>query len=102
MVAEKMLLKIQLNGELDRILEERWGDDTKKIRAEELRFQTAADSYIESANQGSDTAYISSWGESNPGGGKDRIELFIERSKKDVVNCQTNLKTIADILGLKV
>ncbi|GMH60706.1 hypothetical protein TrVE_jg11165 [Triparma verrucosa] len=100
--AEKTLLKVQLNGELDKVLEERWGGDAKKIRSEELRFQSAVDNYIEAANQGSDTAYISSWGESNPGGGKDRIELFIERSKKDVINCQANLKVIAEILDIKL
>ena len=86
--AEKTLLRIQINGELDKVLAERWGDDDKKIRSEEIRYQAAVDSYLQSSDEGSGLAYISSWGEANPGGGKDRIELFIERSKQDVINCK--------------
>lgn len=46
-------------------------------------------------------AYISSWGESNPGGGKDRVALFIERSKMDVVACRDSLGTVIRILELQ-
>ena len=45
-------------------------------------------------------AYISSWGESNPGGGKDRVEMFIERSKTDVTQCRDSLGTVIRVLGL--
>jgi hypothetical protein len=46
-------------------------------------------------------AYISSWGESNPGGGKDRVALFIERSKKDVIACRDCLGTVIRVLELQ-
>ena len=82
------------------MLSKRWGEDSKKIRSEELRYQAAVDSYLQSSDEGSGLAYISSWGEANPGGGKDRIELFIERSKQDVLNCQKNLGIVRDVLGI--
>jgi hypothetical protein len=55
----------------------------------------------EKSEEGSGMAYISSWGESNPGGGKDRVALFIERSKMDVVACRDSLGTVIRILELK-
>mmetsp|Transcript_15654 Transcript_15654/g.28465 ORF Transcript_15654/g.28465 Transcript_15654/m.28465 type:complete len:266 (-) Transcript_15654:2378-3175(-) len=65
-------------------------------------YQDAVDSWMEKAEEGNGMAYISSWGESNPGGGKDRVALFIERSRKDVVECRDSLATIIRILDLKV
>ena len=46
-------------------------------------------------------AFVSSWGEANPGGGKDRVRLFIERSKKNVIESRDGLKKVMDILDLK-
>lgn len=57
---------------------------------------------VEKADEGSGLAYVSSWGESNPGGGKDRIEFFIERSKNDVIEVRDNLSKIIQILDLKM
>ena len=54
----------------------------------------------EKSEEGSGMAYISSWGESNPGGGKDRVALFIERSKMDIVACRDSLGTVIRILEL--
>lgn len=34
------------------------------------------------------------------GGGKDRVELFIERARKNVVASRNSLKTVIDILNL--
>ena len=34
------------------------------------------------------------------GGGKDRVELFIERAKKNVITSRNSLKTVIDILEL--
>jgi hypothetical protein len=34
------------------------------------------------------------------GGGKDRVELFIERAKKNVMASRNSLKTVIDILEL--
>jgi hypothetical protein len=36
------------------------------------------------------------------GGGKDRVELFIERARKNVVASRNSLKTVIDILELDV
>ncbi len=44
-------------------------------------------------------AYLSSWGEANPGGGKDRVALFLERSKQDVVDARNSLGVILKILN---
>jgi len=46
-------------------------------------------------------AFVSSWGEANPGGGKDRVKLFIERAKNNVIKSKDALKTVMDILDLK-
>jgi hypothetical protein len=56
--------------------------------------------FTEKSEEGSGMAYISSWGESNPGGGKDRVEMFIERSKTDVTQCRDSLGTVIRVLGL--
>ena len=34
------------------------------------------------------------------GGGKDRVELFIERAKRNVIASRNSLKTVIDILEL--
>lgn len=69
--------------------------------ANERRFVDALEKVAEKADEGSGLAYVSSWGESNPGGGKDRIELFIERSKKDVIEVRDSLASVMKILDLK-
>jgi hypothetical protein len=62
----------------------------------------AVERYAESADEASGMAYISSWGEANPGGGKDRVELFIERARNNVVMAHESLGTVIEILGLKL
>ena len=49
---------------------------------EEDNYIEAMELFSEMAEAASNTAFISSWGEANPGGGKDRVDMFIERSKK--------------------
>ena len=66
----------------------------------EGEFLEAVDKWMEAADEANGMAFISSWGEANPGGGKDRIELFIERSKKNVLDARSSLATIIDILDL--
>jgi len=68
----------------------------------ELDFQDAIDTWLEKAEEGNGMAFISSWGEANPGGGRDRIALFIERSKKDVIESKDSLATVIRVLKLKV
>ena len=67
-----------------------------------IEFQDAIDTWMEKAEEGSGMAYISSWGEANPGGGRDRVALFIERSRKDVIEAKDSLGTVIRILDLKV
>ena len=45
-------------------------------------------------------AYVSSWGEANPGGGQDEIARYLEKSRKEVLQSANLLKTIMDILGI--
>jgi hypothetical protein len=66
----------------------------------DIEFIEAVDRYVENADEASGMAYISSWGEANPGGGKDRVELFIERARKNVIVARDSLATVIEILGL--
>ena len=63
-------------------------------------YQDALDLFVEKAEEGNGMAFISSWGEANPGGGKDRVALFIERSKKDVIDAKDALTTVKRILKI--
>jgi len=67
----------------------------------EEEFYEAIDIYSQNAEEANGMAFVSSWGEANPGGGKDRVQLFIERSKKNVVSSRDGLKKVMDIIGLK-
>ncbi len=67
----------------------------------EVDFYDAVDLYAQNAEEASSMAFVSSWGEANPGGGKDRVQLFIERAKKNVIASRDSLKTVMDILDLK-
>jgi hypothetical protein len=67
----------------------------------EVEFLEAIDKFSQAADEGSGMAYISSWGEANPGGGKDRVELFIERARKNVVDSRDSLAAVMDIIGIE-
>ena len=67
----------------------------------EGEFYEAMDRYVQNAEEANGMAFVSSWGEANPGGGKDRVRLFIERSKKNVVESREGLGVVLDVLGLK-
>jgi hypothetical protein len=60
----------------------------------------AMEKYAEAAEEASGMAYVSSWGEANPGGGKDRVEFFIERAKKNVIDSRDSLATALRILDV--
>ena len=68
-------------------------------REEEL--YEAVDAFPQNAEEANSMALVSSWGEANPGGGKDRVRLFIERSKNNVIVSRDSLKTVMDMLDLK-
>jgi len=70
--------------------------------ASQSEYQDVIDTWIEKAEEANGMAFVSSWGEANPGGGKDRVELFIERSKKSVVEVRDVLKAAIRLLDLKV
>jgi hypothetical protein len=67
----------------------------------ESEFYDAIDSFSQNAEEANSMAFVSSWGESNPGGGKDRVRLFIERSRNNVVKSRDSLRTVMDILDLE-
>lgn len=66
----------------------------------DVEFYDAVDQFAQNAEEASSMAFVSSWGEANPGGGKDRVQLFIERAKKNVIASRDSLKTVIDILNL--
>ena len=68
----------------------------------QAEYQDALDTWVEKSEEGSGMAYLSSWGEANPGGGKDRVALFIERSKKDVIEARDSLATVMRLLDIRV
>jgi hypothetical protein len=67
----------------------------------ETEYLEAVETWSEKADEASGMAYISSWGEANPGGGKDRIDYFIERAKRDVTEARDALGTIVSILQIE-
>jgi len=67
----------------------------------ESEFYDAIDAFSQNAEEANSMAFVSSWGESNPGGGKDRVRLFIERSRNNVVKSRDSLRTVMDILDLE-
>ena len=67
----------------------------------ESDFIEAVEIWSEKADEASGMAYVSSWGEANPGGGKDRVEYFIERSRNDVVAARDALGKVIAILDIK-
>jgi len=68
---------------------------------EEDNYIEAMELFSEMAEAASNTAFISSWGESNPGGGKDRVDMFIERSRKQVEVAKDSLGSAIKILGIQ-
>jgi len=46
-------------------------------------------------------AFISQFGEYNPGGGKEAVLKYLEESQKAVIVAQTSLKKIMETLNLK-
>jgi len=58
--------------------------------------------YREKADQGSMMAYTSSWGEANPGGGKEVIDEYLESTRLEVEKTEVLLKSILGYLNLAV
>jgi hypothetical protein len=62
------------------------------------RYLDSMEQFQQAADEASGMAYVSSWGESNPGGGRDRVAYFLQRSKQCVVTARNALQAIADII----
>ena len=73
-----------------------------KRSADDPDFLDVLDKFVEKADETNVMAFVSSWGEANPGGGKDRVEYFIERSKNNVKESRDELAKVIKILDLKV
>lgn len=58
--------------------------------------------YREKADQGAMMAYTSSWGEANPGGGKEVIDEYLERTKDEVIETEKILRKILGFLKLEI
>jgi len=64
------------------------------------RYNAAMEKWNAKADAGNIMAYVSSWGEANPGGGQDEIARYLEKSRKDVVESANLLKTVIECLGI--
>lgn len=64
-------------------------------------FFQAAEDWNSSINMSNSMAFISQFGEYNPGGGKDEVLKYLNESKKQVLLAQSSLKTIMDCLEIK-
>lgn len=51
-------------------------------------------------NMSNSMAFISQFGEYNPGGGQDNVLKYLNESKKQVILAQKSLKTIMDCLDI--
>ena len=66
------------------------------------RYGALVDRWAEKADNGNIMAYVSSWGEANPGGGQDNIARYLEKSRKEVVEAANLLKDICGMLGVSL
>lgn len=66
------------------------------------KYNDAMESWNSKAEAGNIMAYVSSWGEANPGGGQDEILRYLEKSRKEVVESANLLKTILDCLNVPI
>mmetsp|Transcript_120156 Transcript_120156/g.234070 ORF Transcript_120156/g.234070 Transcript_120156/m.234070 type:complete len:223 (+) Transcript_120156:33-701(+) len=64
-------------------------------------FQGAIETWSTQVAEANSAAFISSYGEYNPGGGKDTIARYLEKSKINVQKCKESLQVIGKSLGLK-
>mmetsp|Transcript_44024 Transcript_44024/g.81827 ORF Transcript_44024/g.81827 Transcript_44024/m.81827 type:complete len:250 (-) Transcript_44024:303-1052(-) len=58
------------------------------------------EAYNEAVNKVNELAYTSSFGEYNPGGGKDQVRKYLELAKGAVIEAQGQLKKMVKLLNL--
>lgn len=63
-------------------------------------FFEATEEWNTAVNMSNSMAFISQFGEYNPGGGKDEVLKYLEESKKQVILAKKSLKTIMETIGM--
>jgi hypothetical protein len=63
-------------------------------------FFEASESWNSAVNMSNSMAFISQFGEYNPGGGKDEVLKYLNESKKQVILARDSLKTIMECLDI--
>jgi len=63
-------------------------------------FFEATEEWNTAVNMSNSMAFISQFGEYNPGGGKDEVLKYLEESKKQVILAKKSLKTIMETIGI--
>jgi hypothetical protein len=63
-------------------------------------FFEASESWNSAVNMSNSMAFISQFGEYNPGGGKDEVLKYLNESKKQVILARDSLKTIMECLEI--
>ena len=66
------------------------------------KYNTAMEKWNNKADAGNVMAYVSSWGEANPGGGQSEILRYLKKSQTNVEESAALLKTIIDALKISV
>jgi hypothetical protein len=61
-------------------------------------FFEATEDWNSAMNMSNSMAFISQFGEYNPGGGKDAVLKYLEESRTQVIRSEKALKTIMDVL----
>lgn len=64
-------------------------------------FFEATEEWNSAMNMSNSMAFISQFGEYNPGGGKDEVLKYLNESKKQVEIASKSLKIIMDCLGIQ-
>merc|ERR1712232_395861 len=65
-------------------------------------FFDASENWNSAMNMSNSMAFISQFGEYNPGGGKDEVLKYLNESKKQVVIARNALKTIIECLDIEM
>jgi hypothetical protein len=63
-------------------------------------FFEASETWNSAVNMSNSMAFISQFGEYNPGGGKDEVLKYLNESKKQVILARDSLKTIMECLDI--
>ena len=58
----------------------------------------ASEGYSSAVAKVNELAFTSSFGEYNPGGGKDQVAKYLELARGEVINCRDALKTIDELI----